>query len=207
MSYKLSLAAVLFAFSVTSCASPEQGIGMGGADLELSLSLFYEDETDTTIKEAGGAPPITPDIDDTTTIEIFSQISKFISKNISLGFTTTINTRDTKATDGDDNALDSLDLLFSPRYYWSVNADESVAIYLGPDLGMVYQDVDNPGTDDDFDLTAFAYGGTAGMKFYLGDSFALFSELYTLYYDRSDSDGFEADIDKLGMRLGFSVFL
>ncbi|MFT4543326.1 MAG: hypothetical protein ACI835_005796 [Planctomycetota bacterium] len=207
MSYKITLVAALFALSVSSCKGPEQGIGMGGADLELSLSFFYEDETDTTIKEVGGVPPTSPDIDDTTSIEIFSQISKFISKNISLGFTTTINTRDTKATDGDDNALDSLDLLFSPRYYWSVSADESMAVYVGPDLGLVYQDVDNAGTDDDFDLTALAYGATAGLKFYVGDSFSLFTELYTLYYDRSDSDGFEADIDQLGLRLGFSVFL
>ena len=183
-----------FLFSCSALAPQE---GMGGSVYEISASLDYKDDyRDET--SAGADRPFRHKFEETLTL--FAQGSQFISKNASIGFTAIFEDQTTEygAAKGYSRFL-----LASPRYYWSVTEDDSVALYAGPDLGLVLFGQTTP--TEDYSGEAPAYGLTAGSKFYIGDHFSLFAEVYNLYFDREDSDGFTEDIDWLGLRLGFSV--
>jgi hypothetical protein len=136
-----------------------------------------------------------------------------VTENITMGVTMILE----NSTDGDGDPAQgdlhakswALQLLASPRYYYPVTDEGTVALYAGPDLGLVFFGVDDTATGSgttDYTGDAIGLGYTFGSKFYIGDSFSLFTELYSLFYERSDSDGFEEDIEFSGLRIGFSVF-
>ena len=192
---------LVFPAFLFSCSSLAPAPGIGGSKYEIAATFNYVDDYRDEKTGVNGAPPDTPGRQKyEETLTLYAQGSQFVSKNLSIGLTADYKKEDTEYLTEESSFLF---LLASPRYYFSMTEDDDFALYIGPDLGIVFLAASNDG--EDFTGEAPAYGLTGGSKFYIGDHFALFAELYKIYFEREDSDGFSEDIDQLGLRIGFSV--